>query len=59
MAHTYEGAYTSGGDYPADFSVEWVSETQNSSAGGKFGSFANNQRLLDKDPFYVLPDMNS
>ncbi|MFD1542567.1 NucA/NucB deoxyribonuclease domain-containing protein [Nonomuraea guangzhouensis] len=59
MAHTYEGAYTGGGDYPGDFSVEWVDATQNSSAGGQFGSFANNQRLLDKDPFYVFPDMNS
>ncbi|MGP3913738.1 NucA/NucB deoxyribonuclease domain-containing protein [Nonomuraea sp. 10N515B] len=53
MAHTYQGAYT-GGDNPADFSAEWVNETQNSSAGGKYGSFANQQRLLKPGPVVRL-----
>ncbi|MEW1837692.1 hypothetical protein AB0392_07040 [Nonomuraea angiospora] len=59
MAHTYEGAYTGGGSYPADFSAEWVNATQNSRAGGQYSAFAQAQRLLDKDAFFVKADMNS
>ncbi|MFI7146543.1 hypothetical protein ACIBO2_16615 [Nonomuraea sp. NPDC050022] len=58
MAHTYQGAYTGGGDYPDDFSVEWVDATQNSKAGGLYSDFAAQQRLLNRDAFFVFPDMN-
>lgn len=51
--------WRSEGDWGSDFSAEWASETEQSKQGGLISNFYRDQRLLDKDAFYVKADMKA
>ncbi|MEU1393822.1 MULTISPECIES: hypothetical protein [unclassified Nonomuraea] len=59
FAHTYEGAYTGGGDWMSDFSAEWASQTEQDKQGGMIANLYRDERLLDADAFYVKADLKS
>jgi hypothetical protein len=52
MAATYEGASQANGN-PWWYSVQVLSQKANSSAGGSWVQFLNNNRVLSGDPFWV------